>query len=117
MKNLFLLLAISLPQLLSAQKLERYCEIMAIGKLFSQKVTITVDFGEESWFFKDTRLKDSTGNVVRFNSVVDALNYMGSQQWKLVNAFPISESGGGKVLHFYFKKEYDASELSTETKK
>ncbi len=47
-----------------------------------------------------------------------ALNYMGTQNWHLVNAFPLTTGGAGcKVLHFYFRKEYDASELAPETKK
>ena len=76
------------------------------------RVTIQVDFGEEQSFFKDTRVKDDDGAVIRFNSLVDALNYMGTKNWKLVNAFPLSSGNSGKVLHFYFKKEYDSSELA-----
>jgi hypothetical protein len=111
MKKLFLLLLLAAPQYIYAQKLERYCDVMAIGKMFSKKVTITVDYGEESGFFKDQRVKDDAGDIVKFNSLVDALNYMGTQSWKLVNAFPISDGTNSSVLHFYFKKEYDASEL------
>ena len=113
-----LLLCLLASNGLYAQKLEKYCEVVATGRLFSKKVTIEVDFGEERSFFKDTRLRDDDGAVVRFNSLVDALNYMGTQNWHLVNAFPLSTGGaGGKVLHFYFRKEYDASELAPETKK
>ena len=111
MKKILVLLLVLVPGMLYAQKLEKYCEIMAIGKMFSSKVTITVDFGEQRGFFKDTRLRDEEGDVVKFNSTIDALNYMGTQGWKLVNAFPIS-NGNQNVYHFFFKKEYDASELT-----
>jgi hypothetical protein len=116
--NKILFLCLLLTNTVHAQKLEKYCEVVATGRLFSTKVTIQVDFGEERAFFKDTRMRDDDGAVVKFNTLVDALNYMGTQNWHLVNAFPISSSaGGGKVLHFYFKKEYDTSELATEPKK
>jgi hypothetical protein len=114
MKKLLLALLL-VPNCLFAQKLERYCEVMAIGKMFSRKVTITVDFGEEKSFFKDTRVRDDEGNLVKFNTLIDALNYMGTQNWKLVNAFPI-ETGGQSVYHFYFKKEYDAIDLVPDKK-
>lgn len=39
-------------------------------------------------------------------NLVDALNFMGKDGWKLVNAFPITISGSGNVYHFFFKKEF-----------
>jgi hypothetical protein len=94
-------------------KVEQYCELVAQGKLFSTKVTIDVNFGEQRKFFGgDTRLKDDmTGKIKKFNSVTDAVNYLGLQGWTLVNAFPISESSGPKVYHFYFKKLFDKNEI------
>lgn len=95
-------------------KVEQYCELVAQGRLFSNKVTIDVNFGEERKFFGgDTRIKDDlTGKVRKFNSVTDALNYMGFQGWILVNAFPISTSSGPQVYHFYFKKLFEKDEIS-----
>ena len=110
MKKLAFILLL-LPTGLFAQKLEKYCEITAVQKMFSNKVTIAVDFGEERGLFKDIRVRDEEGKVVKFNSLVDALNYMGSQNWKFINAFPIS-NGSQNIYHFFFKKEYDASELA-----
>jgi len=98
-----------------AQKVEKYCEIIATGRLLSRKVTIDIDYGEERKFFsfKDSRVKDELGKVQKFNSVVDALNYIGSLGWVFVNAFPISTGNGPAVYHFYFKKQFDTSELET----
>ncbi len=114
MKKVLLAICL-LPNVLFAQKMERYCELLATGRMLSTKVTIAVDFGEERAFFKDTRMRDDEGKLVKFNSLIDALNYMGSQNWKLVNAFPIA-TGNQNVLHFYFKQEYDASELAVDPK-
>lgn len=59
-------------------KIEQYCALVAQGKLFSNMVTIDVNFGEERKFFGGyTRIKDDfTGKVKKFNSVTDALNFM-----------------------------------------
>jgi hypothetical protein len=94
-------------------KVEQYCELVAQGRLFSHKVTIDVNFGEERKFFGgDKRLKDDiSGKVKKFKSLTDALNYMGMQGWSLVNAFPVSEASGPKVYHFYFKKLFDKNEV------
>jgi hypothetical protein len=92
-------------------KVEQYCEVVATGKLFSNKVTIDVDYGEERTFWKDHRLKDEDGRFKKFNSVIDATNYLGKRGWKLVNAFPVNEGSGSKVYHYVFKKVFSKSEV------
>jgi hypothetical protein len=49
-------------------------------------VTIDIDYGETRSIWKDNRLKDERGKLVKFNTLVDALNIHGEQCWKLVNA-------------------------------
>ena len=84
---------------------EQYCRMVVNGRILSTKVNIDLDFGEERKLFGgDTRLKDEmTGKLKKFNSTVDALNYMGSQGWTLVNAFPMVEASS-TIYHFYFRK-------------
>ncbi|RYZ49033.1 MAG: hypothetical protein EOO14_21255 [Chitinophagaceae bacterium] len=116
MKPVFFIAACLLTALLTnAQKLEQYCEMTAQNKLFSRKVTIDVDYGEErKWVsFKDNRLKDEMGKVKSFNSTVDALNFMGRAGWKLVNAFLVTESSTS-VYHYVLKREFDKSELAED---
>jgi hypothetical protein len=91
-------------------RVEQYCEVVATGRLLSNKVTIDIDYGEERSIWKDHRVKDDEGKLVKFNSVIDAVNYLGKNGWKLVNAFPISEGSGSKVYHYVFKKEFPKSE-------
>jgi hypothetical protein len=92
-------------------KLEQYCEVVATGKMLSNKVTIDIDYGEERSIWKDHRIKDDNGKFKKFNSVIDALNYLGKLGWKLVNAFPVSTESGPKVYHYVFKKEFLRSEI------
>lgn len=98
-------------------RIEQYCEMVAQGKLFSNKITIDIDFGEgrSFWSFKDTRIKDEmTGKIRKFKSTVDALNYLGGTGWTLLNAFPVKEDtgfGNQNCYHFFFKKSFLKSEL------
>ena len=93
-------------------KVEQYCRLVAYNKLLSNKVNIDVDFGQERKFFSDNRLRDEeTGRIKKFNTVTDALNYMGSQGWILVNAYPVTE-GSTSVLYFYFKKLFRKDEVN-----
>lgn len=114
MKKLFLLvLMVSSLSAFSqdSTKVEQYCRLVAIGKLFSNRVNIDVDFGDERKFFSDNRLRDEeTGRIKKFNTVVDALNYLGSQGWTLINAFPVTE-GSSNTYHFYFRKQFNKQEV------
>lgn len=91
-------------------KVEQYCEVVATARLLSNKVTIDIDYGEERSIWKDNRVKDEEGKLKKFNSVIDAINYLGRSGWKLVNAFPISTGSGPMVYHYVFKKEFSKKE-------
>ncbi len=85
--------------------LEEYCSLVTRGKLFSNEVTIAIDFGDNPNNRK--RLRDRKGEVVDFTSTIDALNYLGEQGWKLVNAFPINATANSSPQYNYvFKREY-----------
>ena len=72
---------------------EQYARLEATPRILSTKVVIDVDFGESRKFWSDNRLRDEeTGKLKKFNSIVDALNYMGGQGWILVNAFPVNHN-------------------------
>lgn len=82
-----------------------YCELVGIQKLFSLKITVSVDYGEELKWFKDTRIKDEeTGKVQTFNTMVDALNYMGENGWEFVQAYTVT-IGNQSVYHWLLKKK------------
>lgn len=94
-------------------RVEQYCRLIAQNRLLSNKVNIDIDYGEERKLFSDKRLRDEeTGKLKKFNTVVDALNYMGSQGWILVNAFPVSDGTNNFTLHYYFKKSFRKDETN-----
>lgn len=116
MKCLLLSLSLLASLFFYGQKVEQYSEMIATQKFLSRKVTIDIDNGEERklFSFKDTRVKDELGKVKSFNSVVDAMNYLGRLNWKLVNAFLVTE-GSQNSYHYVFKREFEKSELNEGT--
>jgi hypothetical protein len=90
-----------------AEMVEQYARVEAASRVLSNKVIIDVDFGEGRGLWSNNRVRDEeTGKIKKFNSITDALNYMGSQGWILVNAFQINSTanGGSPLYHYYFKK-------------
>ena len=94
----------------TASKVEQYCQIIASPKLLSNRVTIDIDFGEEKSIWRDNRLKTYDGKLKKFNTVIDALNYMGKEGWVFINAYPVS-TGQSVIYHFAFKKNFLLSDV------
>lgn len=114
MKKLVLSLML-FPVTLYAQKLERYCDLAVVEKMLSSNITITINYGDVTKLLKESAVKDEEVNGSRFESYVDALNYLGAHDWKLVSSVAYLRNGQN-AIRFYFKKEYDASDLKAETK-
>lgn len=91
-------------------KVEQYCQVIASPRLLSKKVTIDIDFGEEKSFWRDNRLKTDGGKIKKFNTVIDALNYMGREGWIFINAYPV-RMGESEIWHFAFKKQFSNAEI------
>jgi hypothetical protein len=98
-------LAQTAPAAVAVKQTEQYCMVMATSKLFSTKVTVTLDYGQETKFFGGGAniVKDEAGKIQAFNSVVDALNYMNSQGWEFVNAYVITVANQN-VYHYLMRK-------------
>jgi hypothetical protein len=109
MKKFFVLIALCISFDSYSQDtstVEQYCEVVATARLLSNKVTIDIDYGEEKSIWKDNRLREENGKLKKFNTIVDAINYLGKDGWKLVNAFPVSSANGPMVYHYVFKKDF-----------
>ena len=84
-----------------------YAELLGFQKgLFSKKVKVNVDFGQEVGFWKagDMRLVSEDGKDLVFNSMVDAMNFMGKCGWKFMQAYVVTE-GTQNVYHWLLAKE------------
>jgi hypothetical protein len=81
-----------------------YCELVGTQVFMSNKVTVTVDFGQETKWFQDKRMTDEkTGKAKVFNSMVDALNYMGGSGWLFVQAYVVT-AGQQNIYHWLLRK-------------
>lgn len=112
--KLLLLLLLSAFKLttFAQNKVVKYCVVQAEPKAFSRDweiVTVKLSMGKvDSLFnFKTPNMKNQLQKVTSFDNRPDVLNYMSSIGWSLVTI-----SAGDR---FYFKKEFDPSELSSTT--
>ncbi len=68
-----------------------YCELVGTQMFLSNKVMVAIDFGQETKFFQSNVYKDeTTGKPKIFNSMVDALNFMGEKGWEFVQAYVVT---------------------------
>lgn len=81
-----------------------YCQLLGVGKLFSNKVNVTIDYGQERKFFQDNRIKNEDGTPKTFNSMVDGMNFMGLYGWEFVQAYAIT-IGNQNVYHYLLKRK------------
>ena len=122
MKKILLSITIFLVALFAANAQGKiYCELVGTQRLLSTKVTVEVDFGQQSKFFADNRLVDEKGQVVVFNSMVDAMNHMGELGWEFEQAYVVSSGSGASssnVYHWllskYVGEEGDNTTLKTK---
>ena len=116
-KILFLALILTASCLTKAQTVNEipisqldveYVQIVGTSKLLSTKLTIEIDFGQNTKFFstgKETIVKDENGKNLVFNSMIDALNFMTKNGFEFVNAYAISVSSNQNVYHYLLRKK------------
>jgi hypothetical protein len=78
--------------------------VVATSNLLGTKVSISVDKGQEVKLFRNTgAVKDDEGKLKKFNTVVDALNYMNEDGWEFVDAYSVTV-GQQNVYHYMMKR-------------
>lgn len=84
-----------------------YCQLLGQGKFLSNQVSVKVDFGQKTSFWNggaNQELVDEEGKNLSFNSMVDAMNYMGSLGWKFQQAYVVTVNNQN-VLHWLLYKD------------
>ena len=84
----------------------QYIRIVGTSKFLSTKVNVDIEFGQHDKFFagRDTRIVDSSGKQVTFNSMVDALNFMAGLGYDFVQAYAFAV-GNQTVYHYLMQKK------------
>lgn len=82
-----------------------YILIVGTSQIFSNKLSIQVDFGQSTKFFgtNNIQIRDEKGKLMKFNSMIDALNFFNTYGYKFVNAYVIT-IGNQNVYHFLLEK-------------
>jgi len=76
-----------------------YAQLSCEGQLFSTKVKVSIDFGQStSWLssMSESRLVDKNGKEIKFNSMIDALNYLTQFGWRFAQAYVVPNGSGGR---------------------
>jgi hypothetical protein len=68
------------------------------------KIKIEIDFGQHKNYTDNLYKDPSTGKPMVFNSVVDALNFMGKDGWEFVQEYTEGDRQIGIIYHFILKK-------------
>ncbi|WP_373176850.1 hypothetical protein [Bacteroides uniformis] len=115
-KCLFLVLMFISMSAIAQESYKVFCELLGTGKLLSNKVTVTVDFGQETSFWSGASkqyLVDGNGKAIKFNSMVDAMNYMGKRGWEFEQAYVVT-TNNQNVYHWLLSKEITQDEAINE---
>jgi len=96
-----------------------YAQLSCEGQLFSTKVKVSIDFGQStSWLFSmsESRLVDKEGKEIKFNSMIDALNYLTQFGWRFAQAYVVPrgtrDDVGGTTYWILYKDVDDYSQIS-----
>ncbi len=96
-----------------------YAELSASSRLFSSKVNVAIDFGQStSWLgaMNESMIVDKNGKEIKFNSMIDAMNYLGQFGWKFAQAYVVPHGGkedvGGTVYWILYKDVDDYSQIT-----
>lgn len=115
MKKLFILFLICISALAFSQTVNDvplkdidvdYVQIIGTGRSLSTKVNVEIDFGQEtkSISFKNgTNIKDERGRNVKFNSMMDALNFMSANGYVFQFAYTTNDEKD-KAVYYILKK-------------
>jgi hypothetical protein len=84
-----------------------YIEIVGTPVAFTSKLSIDLDFGQENkfWSNKEYQLKDAEGKKIKFNSMIDALNFMAKNGYELIMPYIVSNPSSQSVYHYLLRKK------------
>ena len=85
--------SVSFAQEAEGNKQFNYCELVCQKKLLSNKVKCFMDYGQHTTLLNEKRkmkLKDEEGKVLKFESNIDALNYLGMEGWEVIDTYYIT---------------------------
>ena len=87
------------------KKIEVFCDLMSRKKFLGTEEIITINYGDRDSLWIDKKIYTSISTQLKkYNSIVDALNYMGDSGWKTLRSYSTSHNSY-TVEHYILKKE------------
>lgn len=96
---------IASAQSVDGSKSTAYCEVVVYNSFGLGKVKVVVDFGEMKDGPKYFFLADERGINIKFQTAMDALNYLSKRGWKLVSSYFVNT---GASFHHIMQKEVNS---------
>lgn len=81
----------------------KYVELLGVQRLLSNKIVVNVDYGQPRRVFREPRIKNGRGRNMKFNSMIDALNFMSMNGWEYVNNHQVHTSDTDE-FHFLLRR-------------
>ena len=85
--------------------IEVFCDLISTKKFLGTKETININYGTRDSLWQDEKIYTLiASDLKKYNSIIDALNYMGNEGWKTISSYSTSHNSY-IVEHFILKKE------------
>ena len=87
------------------EKIEVFCDLIAKTKFLGTEQKIMINYGNRDSLWIDKKIYTlMSKDLKKYNSIIDALNYMGSEGWKTINTYSSSQNSY-TIEHYILKKE------------
>ncbi len=87
------------------EKIEVFCDLMSRKKFLGTEEQITINYGTRDSLWIDPKIYTlMSKDLIKYNSIIDALNYMGNEGWEVLRSYSTSHNSY-TVEHYILKKE------------
>ena len=87
------------------KSIEVFCDIMSRKKFLGTDESITINYGNRDSLWIDKKIFTlMTQELKKYNSIIDVLNYMGSEGWQTLRTYSASHNSY-TIEHYILKKE------------
>lgn len=91
-----------------------YCTIYGYNFWGIGKVKVQLDLGDNSGAKEYQSLYDDSGNKIKFNTMMEVLDYMGKRGWSVNGTYYITRGGGQNVINYLLEKKVTNDSEKTE---
>ena len=85
--------------------IEVFCDLVSTKKFLGTKETITINYGNRDSLWNTDEIYTLISNELKkYNSSIDALNYMGNEGWQTISSYSTSYNSY-IVEHYILRKE------------